>query len=200
MECNREPNPNTAYGKSKLLAENFLKSIPNLPYVILRPTGVYGPNDKDYLILIKAVKKGINVGAGFKKQLLSFIYIDDLVDIVFSCIDNNMMQKEYYVSDGCGYTDDEFNKIVQHALQRKRVLRLKIPLFIVKGAAFVSEKIGELLDKPFTFNTDEFKIMKQRNWLCDISPLQRDIDFAPKYYLKAGVEKTIEWYKDKGWL
>lgn len=200
MECGKEPNPNTAYGKSKLLAENFLKSIPDFPYVILRPTGVYGPNDKDYLILIKAVNKGINVGAGFKKQLLSFIYISDLVDIVFSCIDKNIVQKEYYVSDGCGYTDDEFNKIVQQALQKKRVLRLKIPLFIVKGAAYVSEKIGELLSKPLTFNTDKYKIMKQRNWTCDISPLQRDINFTPKYYLKNGVEKTIDWYKERGWL
>ena len=42
MKCNHKPNPNTAYGKSKLLAENYLKSIPNFPYVILRPTGVYG--------------------------------------------------------------------------------------------------------------------------------------------------------------
>ncbi len=200
MQCDRRPNPNTAYGKSKLLAENLLKSIPNFPYIILRPTGVYGPNDKDYLILIKAVKKGINVGAGFKKQLLSFIYVDDLVDIAFSCIDKNMVQKEYYVSDGCGYTDDEFNKIVQKALQRKKVLRLKIPLSIVKVAAYISEKIGELLNKPLTFNTDKYNIMKQRNWLCDIGPLQRDIDFVPKYYLKDGVEKTIEWYKDKGWL
>ncbi len=200
MECNRKPNPNTAYGKSKLLAENFLKNIPRFPYVILRPTGVYGPNDKDYLILIKTVNKGINVGAGFKKQLLSFIFIDDLVDIVFSCINKNIVRKEYYVSDGCGYTDDEFNKIVQQALQKKRVLRLKIPLFIVKAAAFVTEKIGELLDKPLTFNTDKYKIMKQRNWLCDISPLKKDIDFTPKYYLKEGVEKTIAWYKNKGWL
>lgn len=200
LEWNKTPNPNTAYGKSKLLAENFLKSIPNFPYVILRPTGVYGPNDKDYLILIKAVKKGINVGAGFKKQLLSFIFVSDLVDVVFSCIEKDIVQKEYYVSDGCGYTDDEFNKIVQQALQKKRVLRLKIPLSIVKVAAYVSEKVGELMGKPLTFNTDKYTIMKQRNWLCDVSPLQRDIEFKPNYYLKEGVEKTIAWYKDKGWL
>ena len=200
MQCNQKPNPNTAYGKSKLLAENYLKSIPNFPYVILRPTGVYGPNDKDYLILIKAVNTGLNVGAGFKKQLLSFIYIKDLVDIVFSCIDKGIAQKEYFVSDGQGYTDDEFNKIVQHALQRKNVLRLKIPLFIVKIASHISEKIGEMLGKPLTFNTDKYKIMKQRNWACDISPLQQDIDFSPNYLLKEGVEEAIALYKSNGWL
>ena len=200
MKFYYKQNPNTAYGKSKLLAENYLKSIPNFPYVILRPTGVYGPNDKDYLILIKAVNKGLNVGAGFKKQLLSFIYIKDLVDIVFSCIDKAIVQKEYFVSDGYGYTDDEFNKIVQQTLQKKRVLRIKIPLFIVKVAAHISQKIGEILGKPLTFNTDKYKIMKQRNWACDITPLQKDIGFSPNYLLKEGVEETITWYKNNGWL
>ena len=200
MQSDRIPNPNTAYGKSKLLAENYLKDIPNFPYVILRPTGVYGPNDKDYLILIKAVKKGLNVGAGFKKQVLSFIYVDDLTDIVFTAINKGIARKEYFVSDGCSYTDDEFNKIVQIALNKKGVLRLKIPLFIVKGASVVSEKIGELLNQSVTFNTDKYKIMKQRNWACDITPLQKELNFTPKVLLEEGVKKTIAWYKEKGWL
>lgn len=43
------PKPNTAYGKSKLEAERYLDSIGNnFPYIILRPTGVYGPREKDY--------------------------------------------------------------------------------------------------------------------------------------------------------
>ena len=200
MQCDHIPNPNTAYGKSKLMVENYLKNIPDFPYVILRPTGVYGPNDKDYLILIKTVKKGINVGAGFKKQLISFIYISDLIDIVFLSIDKEVVRKEYLVSDGCVYTDDEFNKIVQLALNKKRVLRLKIPLFIVKVASYVSEKIGELLNQSVTFNTDKYKIMKQRNWGCDITPLQKELDFTPKVHLEEGVEKTIAWYMERGWL
>lgn len=197
---NCTPNPNTAYGKSKLKAENFLKSIPHFPYVILRPTGVYGPRDKDYLILMKTVKKGLSVGAGFRKQLLSFIYIDDLVNIVFSCIKAGVRRKEYLVSDGDSYTDAQFNAIVQQALHRKRVVRLKAPLFIVKPAALISEKCAALLGKATTFNTDKYKIMKQRNWACDIAPLRNDIDFKPSFRLKEGVEKTVAWYKENGWL
>lgn len=200
MRTHRIPKPNTLYGKSKLLAETYLKSTPGFPYVILRPTGVYGPNDKDYLILMKAVQKGVNVSVGFKKQLLSFIYISDLVDIVFLSIDKEVTRREYYVSDGNGYTDDEFNRIVQRALNKKRVLRMRIPLFLVKAAAHVTEKVGEQLNKPATFNSDKYKIMKQRNWVCDITPLREELNFTPKVYLEEGVEKTVAWYKDKGWL
>lgn len=49
------PKPNTAYGKSKLKAERYLDSLGiGFPYIILRPTGVYGPREKDYFLMAKA--------------------------------------------------------------------------------------------------------------------------------------------------
>lgn len=200
LPCDAKPNPNTAYGKSKLKAEEYIKSVENFPYVILRPTGVYGPRDKDYLILMRAVKNGLNVGAGFRKQILTFIYIEDLVKIIFDSIEKGIRFKEYNVTDGDIYTDDEFNTIVQQALQKKRVVRIKVPLWLVKPAAWISEKLFALLGKSTTFNSDKYKIMKQRNWACDITPLKTDLNFTPKYRLKEGVEKTIEWYRKNEWL
>ena len=49
-------------------------------------------------------------------------------------------------------------------------------------------------------NTDKYKIMKQRNWSCDTTPLQHDLDFRPGYRLKEGVEATVKWYRERGWL
>ncbi len=200
LMANHKPNPNTAYGRSKLKAEKYLKGLNNFPYIILRPTGVYGPRDKDYFILMKAVKLGLNVGAGFQKQILTFIYSEDLADVIFRIIEKGVVRKEYIVSDGDYYTDSEFNKIVQNALNKKSVISFKIPLFIVKCAACISEKTAVLFGKVSTFNNDKYKIMKQRNWNCDITPLKKDLDFKPKYKLKEGVKKTIEWYKVQGWL
>lgn len=200
MRADKIPVPNTAYGKSKLKAENRLKGIEGFPYLILRPTGVYGPRDRDYLILMRAVKNGLDVGAGYKKQLLSFIYVEDLANVIFSLIEKGIRRKEYFVADGNVYTDTEFNTIVQDALHKKNVLRLKVPLFLVKPAAFISEKIAALSGKATTFNSDKYRIMKQRNWACDITPLKEDIGFQPEYRLKEGVEKTIAWYRKERWL
>ncbi|MDL2322353.1 NAD(P)-dependent oxidoreductase, partial [Bacteroidales bacterium OttesenSCG-928-A17] len=44
----------TAYGESKLKAENFLREQTGFPYIILRPTGVYGPREKDYYLMLKS--------------------------------------------------------------------------------------------------------------------------------------------------
>ena len=51
IEAGDVPMPNTAYGLSKLKAELYIQSIPGFPYVIYRPTGVYGPRELDYFLI-----------------------------------------------------------------------------------------------------------------------------------------------------
>lgn len=194
------PHPNTAYGKSKLKAENFLKEMNDFPYLILRPTGVYGPRDRDYLILMKAVKNGLDVGAGFRKQILTFIHSRDLAEAIFILLEKGIRRKAYFIADGDCYTDREFNTIVREVLHSKQVLRLRLPLWIVKPAAVVSEKTAALLGRVTTFNSDKYHIMKQRNWSCDIRPLQEDTGFVPRWRLREGVGMTAEWYRKEGWL
>ena len=47
------PHPVTMYGKSKLKAEQKIMAIVGLPYVILRPTAVYGPREKIFSACLK---------------------------------------------------------------------------------------------------------------------------------------------------
>jgi UDP-glucose 4-epimerase len=37
--------------------------------------------------------------------------------------------------------------------------------------------------------------MKQRNWQCDITPLQKELGFTPQWNLERGVKACAEWYK-----
>ena len=73
------PMPNTFYGVSKLKAESYLQSVEGFPYTIFRCTGVYGPHEKDYYLMIKSIKRGFDFSVGFDKQMLTFIYVKDLV-------------------------------------------------------------------------------------------------------------------------
>ena len=80
------PQPNTRYGVSKLKAEQWLEFQSSLPWVIFRPTGVYGPHDKDYMMMIQAIDSHVDFGVGYKKQLLTFIYVEDLVAAMYDCL------------------------------------------------------------------------------------------------------------------
>ena len=200
IQQNQKPQPNTAYGKSKLKTEQYIKGTPNFPYLFLRPTGVYGPRDKDYLILIRSIKNRLEIGAGYKKQLLSFIYIKDLVKILFTAIDRGITNRAYNISDGRGYADIEFNNMVKEIIGVSGTASLKLPLGLVKVAAKSNELLSLIIGRPTTFNSDKYHIMKQRNWTCDISPLKKELDFQPDYLLKEGLEETITWYQKEGWL
>lgn len=194
------PQPDTLYGISKFKAEQYIESIPNFPYIILRPTGVYGPREKDYYLMMKSINYGIDFIPGFKKQMLSFIYVKDLVNIIFSAIEKGEYRKAYFVSDGKSYSSEDFRKYVANALGKKHVIPLKVPLFLLKFLSAACQSVADILGKSSTLNNDKYRIMKQRNWLCDTTPLQHDLNFTAEYDLEKGVNETVKWYKENGWL
>ena len=48
--------------------------------------------------------------------------------------------------------------------------------------------------KASTLNRDKFKIMRQRNWNCDVSDAVRDFGFRTEYPLRRGIEETVKAY------
>lgn len=193
--------PDTAYGKSKLEAECHLSHQSYFPYIILRPTGVYGPGEKDYFMEIKTVKSGFDFAVGLIPQRITFIYVKDLAKVAYLALENEqVINKHYFVADGDIYTDTEFANIIKDILGKKFVLHARIPTGLVHIACICSEWIGKLLSKSMTLNSDKYIILKQRNWICDVKPLQDDLNFIPDYPLRKGLEESIAWYKKEGWL
>ncbi|MDE6073372.1 MAG: NAD(P)-dependent oxidoreductase [Muribaculaceae bacterium] len=189
------PNPNTAYGLSKILSENYLELMAGIPYVIFRPTGVYGPHEKDYLMMIKSIDSHFDFGVGYKRQMLTFIYVDDLVNAMFDALESpKAINKKYNIAEGRSYTQEEFRKIVADQLGHKIVVPVKMPLWALYGVSYIAEKWGKLRLKPSTLNRDKYKIMKQRNWNCDIEDARRDFGFNPKFSLTDGIKETVAAY------
>jgi len=194
------PIPNTAYGLSKLKAELYIQSIPGFPYVIYRPTGVYGPRETDYYMLAKTIKNHVDFSAGFKRQDLTFVYVKDLVHTIFLGIEKEVSRRTYFVSDGKVYRSRSFSRLIEKELGVSFVFHIKCPLFILKTISLFAEILSMRSKKSSTLNLDKYKIMRQRNWQCDITPTQKELGYVPEYDLEAGVKETIAWYKDEGWL
>lgn len=195
-----KPNPISEYGRSKLYAENHLRSFIDFPWIILRPTGVYGPRDRDYFVMIKMIKMGIDASIGFQTQMLDFIYVKDLARVCIAALQSDLIHKTWFVADGDYHSSDAFSMLVRQTLRKNRVLRIRVPLFLAKSISIISEKIGKWMGQNPLLNYDKYLVMKQRNWTCNASDLWRDLSIMPDYNLKKGMEETVTWYIENGWL
>lgn len=190
------PQPNTRYGLSKIKAETFLQTLPaSFPWIILRPTGVYGPHEQDYLMMIKTIDAHFDFGVGFRKQMLTFIYVEDLARAIFDALEKAPLHHKYIVSEDRAYTQGEFRRIVSKELGRKLVIPVRLPLWALNIACRVSEKYGAAKMQAVTLNTDKYNIMAQRNWSCDISEAKRDFGFNPQISLEEGIRRTVAAYR-----
>lgn len=194
------PAPNTAYGESKVKSEAYLRGIEGV--TIFRPTGVYGPREKDYFMMAKSIKQHVDFAVGYKKQVITFVYVRDLVGAIFSAIGKADVAsgKTYLVSDGHNYDSRAFSDLIQKELGVKCVLHIKAPLWLLRVISAVAEGISKLTRQPSTLNGDKYRIMSQRNWQCDISPLKKDLGFVPEWPLERGVKECMEWYRVNKWL
>ena len=203
------PAPNTHYGKSKLLAEQWLDSENEalasrreqpFPYVILRPTGVYGPRERDYFMMAKSIKAHTDFAVGYRRQDITFVYVTDVVQAVFLALEKGTTGRRYFLSDGQVYRSSTFSDLIRRELGRPWWIRITAPIWLLRVITLCGEYTGRLTGKVTALNNDKYHIMRQRNWRCDITPAQQELGYRPQVMLDEGVRRTIKWYKENGWL
>ncbi len=192
--------PNTAYGKSKLETEQWLDTQHDLPYIILRPTGVYGPRERDYFMMAKSIQAHTDFAVGFKQQDITFVYVTDVVQAVFLALEKGENGRRYFLSDGEVYQSSTFSDLIRKELGNPWWIRITAPLWLLRIITFCGEIIGHMTGKVTALNNDKYNIMKQRNWRCDIMPARTELGYDPQVKLEEGVHNSILWYKKNKWL
>lgn len=195
-----EQMPDTAYGRSKQQAEQELAHIPDLNYIILRPTGVYGPREKDYFLMAKSIIQRVDFSVGYKPQTITFIYVRDLVEAAYLALSHGESGRAYFLTDGHNYSSRDFSNLLQKELNIRGVLHIKAPIWFLKLVCCINGGLANLFGKTTTLNMDKFNILKQRNWQCDIRPAEQELGYRPQYPLERGVKETVNWYIQNGWL
>jgi nucleoside-diphosphate-sugar epimerase len=197
VERESKPQPLTAYGRSKLLAESNLQG-QNIPYLILRPTAVYGPREKDLLTLYKTLNKGFDISIA-SGQKLSFIYVKDLSEIIVKSLEFDLKQKEYFVSDGELYDSKYFSELISNNLG-KRPIKISLPKIIIKFVCQINDILGKLFGFHPLLNSDKYNEIAAKSWNCYSKDLWDELNLKPRYLLKDGVKEAVEWYKLNKWL
>ncbi len=191
-------NPVTAYGKSKLNAENNLKKV-DIASTVFRPTAIYGPREKDIFIVTKTLSKGIDAYIGKKEQQLSFVYGADMGEIAVRALKQTGANTDYNITDGKSYSRYAYADIIKGLLNKKAV-RFHLPLPVMRAVLFIVEKISKAMNKVPTISIEKLNELTAVNWVCDISKAKNELGFEPKFDLEKGLKASVDWYKENKWL
>ncbi|AKD04224.1 NAD(P)-dependent oxidoreductase [Pontibacter korlensis] len=191
--------PVTDYGRSKLLAEKHLSEIERLPLVVLRPTAVYGPREKDIFILFKTLNSGLDPYISKQAQRLSFIYVKDLAKAVIQALGLKEHHVTYNLSDGNCYDRYALANITKRVLGKKAV-RFHLPMIVVRVVAQVLEAAFASRSKVPALNKEKLNELTAENWNCSIEKISKEMGYVPEYDLEKGLVQTLQWYKENSWL
>lgn len=199
LKPGQPPQPVTFYGESKLASEQYLASLNDFPWTAVQPTAVFGPREKAIYQAIKLAAQGWAFLIGTKPQQLSFIYVKDLVNLMYAALERGHPGKRYLVTDGKAYTNTELGKAVE-AVTKRRTTQVKVPVPLVRAVAGISEIAGKWRGEVPPLNREKLPELTAESWLCDMSETFGDLQFQPRYDLYSGMEETIRWYKEHRWL
>lgn len=148
-------NPVTHYGKSKLLAEQYIlsKSVPIGKRVyILRPCMIHGPGNKGNLnLLYKIVSRGFPWPLGKFENKRSLCSIDNLCFIIKELIENDQIQPGVYnIADDEPISTNEIIKLISEIQGKKSFIWNTPKILIIKLS-----KLGDLFRLPL--NSERLK-------------------------------------------
>jgi len=198
---NDKPEPVTNYGKSKLAGENVLKeNAGEMWFAIVRPPAVYGPWDRAFLTLVKWVKRGFKLRLGDGSMPFSIVHGSDLARALTLALEAKKPSGEiYYATDGADHDLTELLSIIEEFML-KQARWLSIPLVAAPLVARGIEIFAEIRGGSALLGRDKLIELTQPAWTCDDQPLRDATGYKEHYSLAEGMQMTIEWYGNKGWI
>ncbi len=194
-------DPVSPYGRSKRRGEEYcLEHGHEISFVILRPSAVYGPRDRDVYAFFKILSKKIKPSFSFGEQHVSLCYVQDIVEAALLAADVKESAGEiFFLSDGHDYRLNQIGDLFEEAMDI-HAYRIYIPGWVVSGIASFSEFLSKFSGKPPLINKGKVEEMVQKNWLCDITKAKALLGFEPRFSLAEGIKITYEWYRKENWL
>ncbi len=182
------PHPITDYGKSKLLAEQYIlsKTIPEGKRVyILRPCMIHGPGNKGNLnLLYNIVSKGFPWPLGAFNNKRSFCSIDNLCFIIKELITNDQIKSGIYnISDDETISTNELISLIAES-QSKPAVIWDTPKFLINTIT----KMGDIFKLPL--NSERLQKLTE-TYIVSNKKIKEAINKPLPYSAKEGLLKTI---------
>ena len=184
---NISPNPQTYYGKSKLMAEEYIQSRPlseGKSFYILRPCMIHGPGNKGNLnLLYQLVAKGIPYPLAAFDNQRSFLSVENLCFIIKQLIERNDIPSGIYnAADDEPLSTNQLVSLLSKALNKSPRL-LRVPSSLISFAA----RMGDLLKLPL--NTERLGKLTE-NYVVSNQKIKLALGQELPLSAREGISKT----------
>jgi UDP-glucose 4-epimerase len=179
------PQPQEAYGRSKLAAEQALVELAGqIEVSIVRPPLVYGPGVRaNFLSLLRLAASGWPLPLGAAQAPRSMVFIDNLVDALIACATRpHASPATYFVSDGRDFSVAELLRLLRAEMGRPARL-WELPGGVVQAAA---RTLGRADAAQRLFSPLQ----------VDSGRIRRELGWTPPVDAEAGLQRTVCWFLD----
>ena len=194
-----EPHPLTHYGKSKLAAERVVRDLAP-EAVIVRPPVVYGPRDTDVFPLLKSISKGLVLEIAGGERWFSAIYVRDLVEgLLAAARAPRAAGRAYFLAHAKPVSWRQLGASAARIMARTpRVVT--VPFAVANAVGACAELLARLRGKPGIVSREKIAEARCMAWTCDTARAASELGFVAPTSLDEGLERTLAWYKEAGWL
>ena len=193
---NAPADPFNHYGKSKWMAEEVLrtwqqKDTANRTLIIIRPTVVFGPNNKGNVHnLLHQISSGkfMMIGKGNNKKSMS--YIENMTAFIQFLLQQNLTG--YHVFNYVDKPDLSMNELVEivEKVMGKKIAHIRIPYWLGYLGGSGVDMVAAITKKKFSVSAVRVKKF------CATTQFSgekwKQTGFTPKYTLREGLTKTIQ--------
>jgi uncharacterized protein YbjT (DUF2867 family) len=193
----------SAYGGSKAEAEVLVEAS-GLDWTTVRPPGVYGPRDVDYLEMFRTAKLGfIPLPPGGAS---SIIHVGDLAELLIRLAVSSSSKavgpasKQVFEPDDGregGWSHKELAQAIGHAVGKRRIFAPHLPAGVLQIAAKLD---GALRGSGAKLTADRASYMCHPNWVSRFDRKVPTAIWQPSISGEEGLKATAAWYRREGWL
>ena len=189
----REPHL-SYYAASKRKGEETLAlNAGTMPWVIFRPSAVYGPGDREMLPLFRWMCRGIAPVIGSAGKRISLLYVEDMAEAIVCYLKRGMgWGRSYEVHDGHagGYSWEDIIDAIARVNGRP-IYRIKIPVPLVRLGATLNLAAARMCDRTPMLTPGKVRELTHPDWVGDNTALTRDTGWVPQVTLDEGLRQTL---------
>lgn len=196
----KPPAPETDYGKSKLMTENYLREQGDgIPYTIIRLPLVYGPRGLGGLYTVfKYVNSGFELLLSRSETSVGFVK-DIVRGMNLAAESPAALGQLYYLGEDRTYNSREITRHIAGVIGKKTI-KIRIPYWLIYFLTFFIETFADLTGKHAMIRRHSLSAYLNSNWRFSMKKAKKELNFEAQYPLPEGLKITAQWFDKMGFI